>query len=706
MANERTYISELDGLMKDWHWEKNNAEGIYPDKISTGSDKYAWWKCHICGYEELKRCNNRFYGHGCTRCSREINGKKHKQSFINKNGSLADLYPELAKELHPSKNIDVMPHTVNKGTKLKAWWICPNGHEYQSTIANRVHGNSCPYCSGKKVLAGFNDLATTNPDIAKSWDTDNNMLLPTQITAGSHKNVWWKCSKGHSYRIPVFRRTSGGDCPICRGKQVLVGYNDLKSQLPEVALDWDYDKNGDLKPEDVTVGCGKKVWWKCHTCGYEWNQYVYTRQKCGCPACTNRVLFRGYNDLRTRYPELAKQWHPNLNIPFTPNDIIDGSNSSFWWKCNICGCEWKTSLNARIRGRGCPDCGKVNRGKSRVAATINRVGPLSITHPDLVKEWNYERNIDISPNDISHGSNRSVWWKCKRGHEWKASIYSRVAGRGCKKCNDEFHSSFPEQAVYFYLSQITEAQNRARVYKREIDVYLPNLSIGIEYNGKFYHARRKANDKEKQKYLAQHGIRIITIEESDVFGVDNDTIKYPVDKNYTCLDKAIYSICEILSLTRPEVDISRDYSKIYGQYLYQEKLNSLAIVCPFVAKEWDYEKNFPVTPEMVSYGSNKVFWWKCKNGHEWQSPVGFRANRKGGYPCPFCSGHFLEESIRDERKESILELLRNNPTSTQAEIAGCLGLSEHQVFNAFKELQAEGRITRKGTNFNGQWIVK
>ncbi len=310
---ERKYLSEIDWLMEDWDWKRNSQEEIYPNEISTGSDKYAWWKCHICGYEENKRCNNRYYGHGCTKCSRKRIGKKVTENYINKNGSFGEQYPILAYEWHKIKNGEITPFDVNKGSSKKVWWQCVNNHEYQAAISHRVNGTGCPYCAGRKVLVGYNDFETIYPELAKEWDYEKNeKCTPKQITAGSSKKVWWRCDKGHSYNSTVANRVIGQGCSICSGKKVLVGYNDLQSILPEVALDWDTKKNKELLPSQITIGSNKKIWWKCHVCGYEWKQHVYTRQKCGCPACANRVLVIGYNDLQTKYPEIAKEWHPRI----------------------------------------------------------------------------------------------------------------------------------------------------------------------------------------------------------------------------------------------------------------------------------------------------------------------------------------------------------------------------------------------------------
>ena len=95
-------------------------------------------------------------------------------------------------------------------------------HEWQAVIAARAVENSgCPYCTGRRVLAGFNDLAALHPEIAAQWDdTLNGTLTPEMVTPGSHKRVWWKCHEGHVWKTAIYSRTGKQKCgcPVCAGK--------------------------------------------------------------------------------------------------------------------------------------------------------------------------------------------------------------------------------------------------------------------------------------------------------------------------------------------------------------------------------------------------------------------------------------------------------------------------------------------------------
>jgi hypothetical protein len=123
----------------------------------------------------------------------------------------------LAKEWHPTKNDNLTPKEVTIGSIKKIWWQCSKGHEWETTVNSRQHGHGCPYCSGRKVN-DENCLKTVNPTLAKEWHlTKNGNLTPKEVTAGSGKKVWWKCSRGHVWEACVYNRSKGNNCPFCSG---------------------------------------------------------------------------------------------------------------------------------------------------------------------------------------------------------------------------------------------------------------------------------------------------------------------------------------------------------------------------------------------------------------------------------------------------------------------------------------------------------
>ena len=150
----------------------------------------------------------------------------------------------LLDEWDAERNLPLTPQTVTYGSHKSAWWRCENGHEWKAAIYTRSDGARCPYCTGRKVMVGFNDLATQSPELARQWDYKKNVpLVPADISAGSHRSVWWRCEKGHSWRASIHSRASGCGCPVCAGRQILVGENDLATVDPELAQEWDTMRN-------------------------------------------------------------------------------------------------------------------------------------------------------------------------------------------------------------------------------------------------------------------------------------------------------------------------------------------------------------------------------------------------------------------------------------------------------------------------------
>ena len=272
----------------------------------------------------------------------------------------------------------------------------------------------------------YQQFLSDNEKLTKEWHpTKNGHLLPENTTVLSNRKVWWKCEKGHEWEAQVYSRSAGNGCPYCAGKRAIKGTNDLATTHPKLAKEWHSLKNGDMKPSDIMAGSRKKVWWQCEH-GHEWEAKVYTRSEgANCPCCAGKKAIKGTNDLATTHPGLAKQWHPTKNGELTPSDVMAGSRKRVWWQCEQ-GHEWEAKVYSRSQGRGCPYCsGK----KARNGET-----DLATTNPELVTQWHSILNGKLTPQDVTSGSQKKVWWKCNKGHEWQAVIAHRALGVGCPFC--------------------------------------------------------------------------------------------------------------------------------------------------------------------------------------------------------------------------------------------------------------------------------
>lgn len=130
--------------------------------------------------------------------------------------SLAEERPDLLLQWSSCNEVD--PLCISACSHRKVLWLCDKGHQWKASVKNRVLTNSsCPYCSHRAVLSGFNDLETMFPDIAKEWSDKNYPLLPSNVMAFSNKKAWWRCEKGHEWFALISSRSGGHGCPYCCG---------------------------------------------------------------------------------------------------------------------------------------------------------------------------------------------------------------------------------------------------------------------------------------------------------------------------------------------------------------------------------------------------------------------------------------------------------------------------------------------------------
>lgn len=175
------------------------------------------------------------------------------------NPPLPETHPHLVSEWNDERDIS----TVTAGSKYRAWWKCKQGHEWDILVFYRTHyQNNCPYCSNKKILVGYNDLATTHPHLIEEWADDRPI---TEFTQSSKKKVRWVCldyNKHFYYSSVQSKLKSVTGCSHCFGRTVFEGFNDLMTTHPEIASEWDYERNHDT-PEEVSAGSSKKRHWVC-----------------------------------------------------------------------------------------------------------------------------------------------------------------------------------------------------------------------------------------------------------------------------------------------------------------------------------------------------------------------------------------------------------------------------------------------------------
>ena len=468
-----------------------------------------------------------------------------------------------------------------------------------------------------------------NALLMAEWNWEKNTTFDsTRLALGSNKKVWWICSQRHEWTATPSNRSSGTGCPYCANRRVLKGYNDLQTLNAILASEWNYEKNKETTPDSVTPQSHQTVWWKCSE-GHEWQAAIYSRHSgCGCPYCAGRIVITGQNDLQTINPNLAKEWNYRRNNGITPSEVMPNSGKKIWWTCHN-GHEYQSTIANRSYGYGCPFCAGL-----KVLIGYN---DLVTVNPILAQEWDYDKNGILIPEQFTANSNKKVWWKCQKGHEWQTTITNRHNGNGCPICSSERNTSFPEYALVYYLTKYgLEVIHSYNANGYELDVYIPSQNIGIEFDGYYWHKDKTIKDKEKNNNCKKDGIILYRIREG-LPSLNDSSIDYITRKDHKDLSSIMSDIIREITNVIVDVNLDRDAIEIEILREHTEKERSIISLKPELAKEWNYEKNGELKPEHFTIGSNKKVWWKCSQGHEWQARV---ASRNRGSSCPYCSGRY------------------------------------------------------------------
>ena len=360
----------------------------------------------------------------------------------------------------------------------------------------------------------------------------------------------------------------------------------------ELMSEWDYGANVGLDPAQITAQSKKSANWVCSKCGYRWSAVVGNRatNRTGCPACANKVVVAGKNDLATVFPEIAKEWHPSKNNGLTPQMFTHGPKKLIWWKCSKCGYEYQATINHRTCHKsGCPLCASSSHA-------VSGVNDLATEHPEIAKEWCYEKNGNTTPNELKSGSPKKVWWKCNKcGYEWQATIIKRVnALADCPKCS---------------------TKHLKTAYSGVNDLETTHPEVAAEWhpikNGKLTPKDVKSGSKKNVWWICK---------------------------------KCGY---EWQRSVRNQTETKTGCPFCCGRALVPG-ITDLATTFPEVAAEWHLTKNGDLTPKDVMAGAHQKVWWKCKKrGHEWQALIYSRTREHQG--CPKCSTakqtSFPEQSV-------------------------------------------------------------
>lgn len=418
---------------------------------------------------------------------------------------------------------------------------------------------------------------------------------------------------------------------------------------PELASEFHPTKNGSLTADQLTIGSGKKIWWKCQKGeDHEWPAVVNKRtfRKQGCPFCSGRYADSKTN-LAVNYPELLNEWDwvKNNSLGLDPYKLLPKSGKEAYWICEKNNHSYKTEVFNRTRGHGCPKC---------VNIIVEISNSLFISHPDLCEEWDYDLTTDIGPTTVSSGSNKKVFWKCQKKHSWPATINSRVRGNKCpycanqKVCKDNCLATVRPDLAYDWHPFLNGSHTPENT--------LPSAALVLFWFCEEYHIYEATVNKRYNgagcPYCSNHrvsrknnlGILFPKLVEEWDYEKNNDT---PFEVSISS-DKRQYWICKKCNHSWRTNPSSRTRQPnptgcpaCSGRVATSK--NNLELRFPDIAKEWHPTLNSNQKPSEFLSHSNYIAVWLCEFGHDWTSTI---SNRVLGNGCPKCRSKSSKKELR------------------------------------------------------------
>ncbi|NYK09074.1 hypothetical protein HNR14_000955 [Leifsonia naganoensis] len=304
--------------------------------------------------------------------------------------------------------------------------VCPAGHRVPVEPVREVGKRTsflCAYCSGRRVIPGETDIASTHPARASYFDfAANSPLLPIDLHSNLPTKVAWVCPLGHTYERSVQGQCIGEEpCLVCNGSIARPGFNTLQDLRPDIAREWHPTLNT-KSPSEVTLRGNERAWFICPKGHQPYETMIRSRANgTGCRKCGHALgAHKGQQLISERYPELATQWVPELNDGVRFGEAR-GISLKHVWRCSR---GHEISREAFIRAKlGCGRCsGHVKTPDCNI---------LLEKYPLITSEFHPTAN-QVSKLQMNASDN--YLWICAAGHVRSATLHTRINSRGCSAC--------------------------------------------------------------------------------------------------------------------------------------------------------------------------------------------------------------------------------------------------------------------------------
>ena len=286
---------------------------------------------------------------------------------------------------------------------------------------------------------------------------------------------------------------------------------------------------------------------------------------------------------------------------------------------------------------GVDNYSKTNESKEKTKITnINRYG---VDNVQKMEQFRERFNITNDINYIEYISNSNSLFRCDCGenHEFIIDIDNYIKRRKfgnplCTLCYPIGDSvSIMEKDLFSYISSIYDGKIISSYRDSfEIDIYLPDLSIGIEFNGLYWHSNAHKDKNyhiNKTKYFEEKGIRIIHIWE-DSWVNKRLIIESQIANFLNKIDNRIYARkCKVMEVTSKDATNFLEMNHIQGSVnsclriglYYDDKLVSIMCFDHFEGRirmsdsDWNLNRFCNLIGTNVVGSASKLFTYFIKN---------------------------------------------------------------------------------------------
>ena len=698
---EKRYVSDNAQLMSEWDWEQNNELGLFPDRLTYGSNKKCWWQCKDGHKWYVSPHNRTGYTTGCPQCS-EINrsnrsrisstrtGENDLLTWCNNHGEYGEYLKKEWTGFTPEGKQFAMGEVARGSSKSFVWRCNRCEAEWAATPGNRTGKNKsgCPECNKRSTSYPeqflYHSLKCVFPDAisrGKFHGVEYDIVLPSASTYVEYSPTFTHSGKENE---------DAAKAQLCveNGMRFILIIEDSHKEMEhyvrdnEICFTLDYrHRDESLKPIVFSVFSMLGVNGVVELDFDNISELAFLRSH-------NIIAYE--DSVENIFPCLAKEWHPSANGVKTPSMFTPYSPESISWICNNCGYgqdgNWVVSLSSRSSQQsGCPACGynwfdgQVHPSSSPI--TIPGKTDFPSLHPALFKEWNAARNTYINPYSLRANSHTRVYWECTKCHygaeneDWKTSVTQRVGQQtGCPGCgyncfDDTYHST---SGTSIAVPGVSDVVSR---YPKLIEEWHAELNKNLQPNRLKPSSRKliywrcaKCGHGNDGNWYVRIGDRVQSKTGCPVCGYNWYTDAY--QKNGSPI--VLPGVNDIAST---------------------EHKNILS--------EWHPTLNSHISMDGVTVGSHTDIYWECSKCHygkagEWHNTINSRTNQKSG--CPICGYNYFDQTHHKTTGRATIAVGINDIATTHPEHA----LEWHPTLNGNRKPTQ----FKAGSHEEGYWVCQ